>query len=126
MIEPNPEERRKDKRQNLIFYIPVVETSTQQTIGHMADISQRGFKLTSQYQIPVGKEYHLGLITTPDIADVEFVGFVAQSKWCQTNEPDPDHYQYYVGFDITNIAPHDAKVVECIVEKYGARDPYIM
>jgi hypothetical protein len=126
MIEPNSQERRKYKRQNLIFYIPLVETSTQQTIGHMTDISPRGFKLTSQYQIPLGKDFHLGLITTPDIADIEFVGFVARSKWCQANTQDQGQSQYYAGFDIINIAPHDAKIVECIVEKYGARDLYLM
>jgi hypothetical protein len=126
MTEPNQQERRKYKRQNLIFFIPVVETSSQETIGHMADISSGGFKLTSQYKIPLEKDYHLGLITTPDIAGTEFVGFVARSKWCQTNEPDSDHYQYYVGFDIINIDPHDAVIYECILDKYGARDLYIM
>jgi len=122
MIESNAQERRKYKRQNLIFTIPVVETRTQQTIGHIVDISPRGFKLTSQYQIPLGKDFHLGLITTPDIADIEFVGFVARSIWCQTHKHDYDQSQYYVGFEIINIAPQDAKIVECIMEKYGARD----
>jgi c-di-GMP-binding flagellar brake protein YcgR len=92
----------------------------------MVDISPGGFKLTSQYQIPLGKDFHLGLITTPDIADIEFVGFVARSIWCQTNIHDINQSQYYAGFEFINIAPHDAKIIERIMEKYGARDLSIM
>jgi hypothetical protein len=120
MNGPNSQERRKYKRRSLIFYIPVIETSTQQIIGTMVDIAPKGFKLDSQYQIPLGKDYHLGLNTTPDIADIDFIGFVARSKWRQPEKP--DQCQYYIGFEIIDIASHDAEIVQCIVDKYGARD----
>jgi hypothetical protein len=122
LTETISQERRKHKRWNLVFSIPVVEISTQQTIGQLEEISSRGFRLNSQFQIPVEQEYHLGLISTPDLIDMEFVGFVARSKWCQTNMHDLEQTQYSIGFDIINIAPHDAEVLECIVERNGARD----
>ncbi len=120
----NKHERRKYKRRNLIFYIPVIEISGQQTIGRMADISPKGFRLDSQCQFPLGKDYHLGLNTTPDVADIGFIGFVARSKWCQADKIEP--CQYYVGFDIIDIAPHAAEIVQCIVEKYGEQDLPVM
>jgi hypothetical protein len=118
MNKSNPRERRKYPRRNLIYYIPVIETETHHTLGRMADISPKGFKLDSEYQIPVGKDYHLGLNTTPEIADIDFIGFVARSKWCQSDTIEP--CQYYIGFDIIDIAPHAAEIVESIVDKYGA------
>jgi hypothetical protein len=116
------QERRKHKRWNLVFSIPVVETSTQQTIGQMEEISLGGFRLNSHHEIPVGNDYHLGLITNPDSIEMEFVGFIARSKWCQTKKYDYDQSQFSVGFDIINIAPQDAETLYCIAEKSRARD----
>jgi len=120
MQVPSTKERRKYKRRNLIFYIPVIETGAHRTLGRIADISPKGFKLDSEYQIPLEKDFHLGLNTTPEIADIDFIGFVARSKWCQADAIEP--CQYYVGFDIIDIDPHAAEIVQCIVDKYGAQD----
>ena len=120
MMDTNSQERRKYKRRNLIFYIPVIETNGQKTIGRIADISPKGFRLDSQYPIPLGKDYQLGINTTPDIADIGFIGFVARSKWCQADKIEP--CQYYIGFDIVDIAPQAAEIVQCIVEKYGEQE----
>jgi len=120
MNESNSQERRKYKRRNLIYYIPVIEADTLHPIGRMADISPKGFKLDSENQIPLGKVFHLGLNTTPEIADVDFIGFVARSRWCQSDSIEP--CQYYIGFDIIDIAPHAAEIVQCIVDKYGVQD----
>jgi hypothetical protein len=90
----------------------------------MADVSPRGFKLDSEYQIPVEKDFQLGLNTTPDIADTPFIGFIARSKWCRSDAIEP--CQYYIGFDIVDIAPHAAEIVQCIVDKYGVGDQPII
>lgn len=120
MMGSNPQERRKYTRRNLLYYIPVVESDTRHPIGRMADVSSKGFKLDSEYEIPVDKEFALGLNTTPDIADIAFIGFVARSKWCLADTIEP--CQYYVGFDIVDITPHGAEIVQCIVDKYGVQD----
>lgn len=120
MTGSQSQERRKYKRRNLIFYIPVIESSKQQTIGRLADISLKGLRLDSPNPIPLEKDYHLGLNTTPDVADIGFIGFVARSKWCQADKIEP--CQYYVGFDIIDIAPHASEIVQCILDKYGEQE----
>jgi hypothetical protein len=120
MVGSNFQDRRRYKRRNLIYYIPVIESDTQHPIGRMADVSAKGFKLDSETEIPTGKDFQLGLNTTPDIADISFIGFVARSKWCQADTIEP--CQYYVGFDIVDIEPHAARIVQCMVDKYGASD----
>ena len=120
MNEKNSRERRKYQRRNLNYYIPVIESATRHPIGCMADISLKGFKLDSQYEIPVEKDFNLGLNTTAEIADIDFIEFVARSKWCRADTIEP--CQYYIGFDIVDIVPHAAEIVECIVDKYGAKE----
>ena len=118
------QERRKYKRRNLIYYIPVIESDTHRPIGRMADISTKGFKLDCDNQIPLGKDFQLGLNTTPEIADISFIAFVARSRWCEADKIEP--CQYYVGFDIVDIEPHAAEIVQCIVDKYGANGSPIL
>ncbi len=120
MIGSLQKERRKYKRRNLIFYIPVIETGARRTLGRISDISPRGFKLDSEYQLHLEKDFHLGLNTTPNVVDIDFIGFVARSKWCKPDAVEP--CQYYIGFDIIDISPHAAEIVQCIVDKYGAQD----
>ena len=120
MLGAKSVDRRRYKRRNLIYYIPVIESDTHHPIGRMADISSRGFKLDSDTEIPLGKDFQLGLNTTPDIADNPFIRFVARSRWCEADNIVP--CQYYIGFDIVDIDPNAAKVVQCIVDKYGAND----
>jgi hypothetical protein len=120
MLGAKSVDRRRYKRRNLIYYVPVIESDTHHPIGRMADVSTRGFKLDSDTEIPLGKDFKLGLNTTPDIADNPFIGFVARSRWCEADKIEP--CQYYIGFDIVDIDPNAAKVVQCIVDKYGAND----
>jgi hypothetical protein len=120
MLWSNSQDRRKFKRRNLIYYIPVIESDARHPIGRMADISQMGFMLDSDTEVPLGKDFQLGINTTPDVADIAFIGFVARSKWCRADNIEP--CQYYVGFDIVDIEPHVAEIVQCIVDKYGAVD----
>ena len=120
MSNSSQHERRKFARRNLIYYIPVIDSDNQHPIGRMADISLKGFKLDSQYEIPLGKDFHLGVNTTPEVADTDFIGFVARSKWCQADAIEP--CQYYIGFDIIDIEPHAAEIVECIVDRYGIQN----
>jgi hypothetical protein len=120
----NSQDRRRYKRRNLIYYVPVIESDTHHPIGRMADVSSKGFKLDSENEIPLGKDFQLGLNTTPDIADVSFIAFVARSRWCEADKIEP--CQYYVGFDIVDIDPQAARVVQSIVDKYGANDTPIL
>jgi hypothetical protein len=120
----NLQDRRRYKRRNLIYYVPVIESDTHHPIGRMADVSSKGFKLDSENEIPLGKDFQLGLNTTPDIADVSFIAFVARSRWCEADKIEP--CQYYAGFDIVDIDPQAARVVQSIVDKYGANDTPIL
>lgn len=110
-------ERRRAKRRPFAYYMQIVDAETQEPIGHLSDISTLGFKVDSQNEIPIGKEFRMRLDLNSDVADIPYMIFTARSKWCRNDELYP--FMYNVGFELININPHEAAIYARIVEKYG-------
>ncbi len=115
-------ERRKLKRKNLSYYMPVIDPSTEQIIGHLVDISPQGLMMDSQKTFNVGQDYRLRLNVTSDVSDRNSIDFGARTKWCRPDTVEP--YLYDIGFEIVKISIQDADVVRRIVEKYGPPNGY--
>ena len=109
-------EQRKRKRRNFSYYMRVTDSVTQKPIGHLSDISAIGFKLDSAQPLPVGEHYNLRLDLPNEVADKNFLVFMAQSKWCGMDKADP--FTQNVGFEIINITPQDAAIYNRIIERY--------
>ena len=113
-------DRRKLKRQSIAYYMLVMDATTNKTIGHLVDITSKGFMMDTQYEFPMNKVYRLRLDTTADVADKSFIEFTAMSKW---TAPDAVELGLFdIGFQIMKIAPSDADIVNRIITKYGTRD----
>jgi hypothetical protein len=97
----------------------LIDTQTQELVGHLVDVSTGGFKLDSPKPLPLEKDYRLHLDLTSEVASKPFMVFRARSKWCQSDPLDP--FVYNVGFQITEIAPTDMEIFNRIVEKYGTQ-----
>jgi hypothetical protein len=115
--EPNAQERRRLKRQNLAFYMQVLDPGTLQVVGHLVDVSRIGLLLDSLKPLIIGREYQLRIDTTPEVADKTCIQFSARVKWCRMDKITPNIYN--AGFEITGISPHDADIIQHIVERYG-------
>jgi len=112
--------RRRVKRRSLAYYMLVLDANTLQKIGHLVDITPIGLMMDSPKSFPVGKDFRLQLETTPDVADKTHITFTARCKWCRADAVNPEEYN--VGFSIIAISPHDAGIVQRIVDKYATRD----
>jgi hypothetical protein len=113
-------DRRNAKRKNFSYYMRVMDDSSRQFIGHLADISPKGFKIDSKDPIMEGRDLRLRFDLTPDISDKDHMTFIAKTKWCRRDSSDPTLYN--IGFEIVRISPIDVDVYQRMVEKYGARD----
>jgi len=113
-------ERRKIKRRSISYYMRIIDAGANQMIGHLADITLQGLKMDSQKTIPLGKEYRLRIYTTADVADKEFIEFSACTRWCHLDPLDPGIFD--IGFEIVKIDPHDAEIVQHIMDKYSTRE----
>ncbi len=59
MDQRNVSERRKIKRRKLAYYMLVLDAKTQQTLGHLVDITPIGFLLDSQKTMPLEKDFRI-------------------------------------------------------------------
>jgi len=97
----------------------LVDSDTQELVGHLMDLSSGGFKLDSQKPIPPNKDFRLRMDLTSEVANKPSMVFVARSKWCQTDPLDP--FVYNVGFQLINISPSDFNIINRMIEKYGKK-----
>ncbi len=114
-------EKRKLPRRDFTYYMPVMDALTKQLVGHLTDISTGGFRLDSLRQIPPEEDLRLQIQLTPDVANKEFMVFVARSKWCCPDRVDPNTYN--VGFQIINMSPTDMSIFQRMCDKYGSQKP---
>jgi hypothetical protein len=113
-------DRRNLKRRDFSYYMRVIDDNTQQMIGHLVDISTRGLKIDSQKPLTVGKDYHLRLELTAEVADKTAMVFTARCKWCRPDTLDP--FLHNSGFEIVSMTPHDTMIFQRMVDKYSSRE----
>ena len=112
------DDRRKIDRNDFSYYMRLVDSQTQELIGHLADISSGGFKLDSQNPIPENKDFRFRMDLTSEVASKPSMEFVARSVWCKVDPLDP--FLYNVGFQLISIAPGDVEIFNRMMEKYGS------
>ena len=110
-------EKRRAKRKKITYYFKVLSANTLDLVGHLTDISTKGISIDSQKPITVGATLHLSIETTPDVSDTEFIYFIAQCRWCKTDDIIPNVYN--VGFEILDITAHDTQVIQRIQDTFG-------
>lgn len=122
MDPKNNSERRRIKRKRLAYYMLVVDAQTQQTLGHLVDITPIGLAIDSQKPISLEKDFRLLLELTSDISNKSQITFSARVKWCRRDEIEPSLFD--IGFGITGITPGDAAIIQRLSDKYSAQDSY--
>lgn len=111
-------EKRTVPRKHINFYLRVLDDDTQEILGHMVEVSEIGLRLETVGQLPVPKDYFLRLELTPDLGNVPFIVFAAQTRWCKIDNIQPNLYR--VGFKLTEILPEDKEIFNRILQKYGS------
>ncbi len=110
-------ERRTTPRKKFSYYMRVVDDDTQETLGHMVEVSEQGVQLDTMAALPINKDYYLRVELTPELADLPFIVFLARTKWSNVgNIPN----LFHTGFQIIEILPEDRDVFLSIVKKYSS------
>ena len=113
------QDKRKLKRRYLLYYMRIYDDVSRQQIGNLVDITAKGIMIVGDHPIPEGQISHLRMELTNELSEKPYMEISAISKWC---EPDvtPDHFN--TGFEIQNLAPEDAEIIQRINEGFGFRD----
>ena len=111
-------DRRNAKRRQFGYYMRVLDDETLKLIGHLSDISSKGFRIDSQDPIAPGNQFRLRMDLTSEVSNKSYIIFSAKSRWCNVDPMDP--FVQNVGFEITDINTEDSAIYQRIVEKYGS------
>jgi hypothetical protein len=116
------QDKRKLKRRYLLYYMRIYDGVSRQQIGNLVDITTMGIMIVGDHPIPAGQIAQLRMELTNEVSEKPYMEISAISKWC---EPDvtPDHFN--TGFEIQNLAPEDAEIIQRINEGFGFRDNII-
>ena len=112
-------ERRNNNRRDFSYYMRVIDNQTQKLLGHMADISPRGFRIDSDHEIFPGTQFQVRLDVTSDIATKNFMVFNVVARWCRPDVFNP--FTFNVGFELTAIDTMDMQIFQRMYEKYGTK-----
>ena len=107
------QERRKLKRRNMSYYVPVIDPKSNEIIGHLVDISPQGLMMDSQTMFPVERDCRLRINVTADVANKNSIEFIARSKWCRQDSIEA--YLYDIGFEIIKIEDKDLEELRKLV-----------
>jgi hypothetical protein len=109
-------DKRKHKRIPLHYYLKVSESNSQNHLGYMIDVSEEGFKLLSEQEIPAGSELTCSLQLPDDLEGRTEISFKATACWC-VKDVNPDYY--VSGYHIDEMEPDGDWVISLIIHHYG-------
>jgi hypothetical protein len=122
MKQPSMTDRRRTKRRSLSYYLLIKDATTNETIGHLIDITPDGFMMDCPKPLALEKDFRFRLDTSPDVSDKSYIVFTARSKWRKPDVIEP--YLFDIGFSIVDIQQHDSAIIARIAEKYAAQEAY--
>jgi hypothetical protein len=112
-------DKRRIKRRFLLYYMRIYDAISRQQIGNLVDITPGGIMVVSDHPLPEGQTTRLRMELTNEVAEKPFMEFTAHSKWCQ---PDVVPNMYNTGYEILDLSPEDAAIIQNINKEFGFRD----
>jgi len=110
------QEKRKHKRVPLHYYLKVLESNSEEHLGYLIDVSEEGFKLLSEDQIPIGSEVVCTVQLPDEIKGYKDLSFKAKACWSR-KDINPNYYAS--GYHIDEIEPDGETVISLIINHYG-------
>ena len=113
------DDRRKFRRRFLAFYSRVFDLRSHRLLGNVVDITPQGLMLLSETPLPPDTAFRLEIELPEGFASKRAITLDARSRWC---EVDIDPHFHNTGFQLLNVTPEDAAIIEAIVAAFGIRD----
>lgn len=112
-------ELRVRARRKIAYYLPVYQASSALVLGHLADISETGFRIDCKNSIQVEQELKLRLDLPAEMGRKPALIFTAFCRWCQPDYIEP--VLFNAGFEVSRISPDDIQTYRLVIEKYSTR-----
>jgi hypothetical protein len=103
-------------RLRLQHFLQVHDTSNQQLLGRLVDLSLTGMMLISTQALPPEQEYSVEIRTTPD-HPVPSLRLQAVSVWCRNNPNNLSHFG--IGFRFSGVTTEMRTHLERLMQQPG-------
>lgn len=109
-------QKRELERKALVYYLKIFEQDSDELLGRLGDITEKGFLLISDKGLPVEKEFDLRMKLPDTFPDEDEIEFTAESVWSQ-KDVNPDFYA--TGFKITGISAEAKQTISELIDLIG-------
>jgi len=109
------QERRKHPRKAVSQPLKVTDVDRDRLLGHLVDVSLDGLMLIAREALPVNRVFQVALDFPAEMAPDRGVTFGAESLW---REMTGDPGQYWLGFQIIDIAPENAEKLRRLIDDH--------
>lgn len=110
---------RQADRMFLVFYLRVFDDLSNNILGHLIDVSERGVLLMTEDPMDLNEDHRLRIRLPALVRDRHDVVLRVTSRWCR-KESAPDHY--LTGFQIYDVDISTKKVVSNIIKDLGYKE----
>jgi hypothetical protein len=114
-----PVEKRKQPRRHLIYYLKVVDSGSNETIGHLVDVSAIGMMVISKQPLETGQLIPLQVLLPSTFETATQLDVVGETVWCH-KDVNPDYYA--IGLRFVVPLPETELVIQDLVEAFGFQD----
>lgn len=91
----------------------ITDLLTDRPIGHMMDVSQDGFKMSTWKQIDINTIYNLRLSLPENLYGSHYIVLAAECIWCEIQRSENS---YVAGFRIWSVTPENSRRIEQLIE----------
>jgi hypothetical protein len=109
-------DKRKVSRKYLVFYLRVFDGMSSKVLGHLVDISDRGFMIVCDEPIAVNEDYRLRMRLPTTMKDRQEVVLSATSRWCKLDS-NPDFY--LAGFQMHDLEQQTKNLIAALIRDFG-------
>lgn len=104
------------QRKELVFYLELFDTETEEDIGRLVDLTTRGCKVVNVEGFDSGTNMALTVKLPDDRYGVTQLSFNAIARW---SEPDINPDYLVTGFEIIRLGARERKIVRKLMDQFG-------
>ncbi len=111
-------DKRNADRWHLVYYLRVFDGINRNILGHIVDISEKGFMLICDNPVEVGEAFSLRMSLPSRMKDHDEVVLAAVSKWCKS---DTDPNFYLAGFQLDDLEPAIRSLIVTLLRDFSQK-----
>lgn len=108
-------EGRHQERKQIIYYLRVFDAESGALLGHVADLSTRGFMVTSERQLKKGKTMLLRIELPTSMKAPQQLELKARVKW---SRPDANSSFFNTGLGLLHLSRSDEKILSDLIQNF--------